>query len=306
MDYDRLKQMASLKFQLRVSAVILLFYLATYLVFTENEGTGIALLTGIADQSSATASKQEELTWEILVVDPNLREELWKRYRAAPDGERRKALFAILIMMESISDEQAQKLAEGVIRFDGETTSHSHREQMHKALEKLAVKTRTTLPVIAVYSIQQLRESDNYYKVEEVRRMMKRIENTIQESPYLYCLEKSSNAFQECAKEMVRERDQVHRDALWRLGAEFRPDSQRYADVLVVLAGARDPRPKAEISRLLESRSQVHLRLALELIREYAMTEYLPRLQQLRASTQLENVREDLDATIRYLQLPNR
>ncbi len=126
-----------------MSVIVLLVYFPYYFAVFDKKPKKLLVIVGDAEPPPPEAEKQEaraESEWEVLVVDPKLRKDLWEKYENSTDKEKQKAFDAIVVIINELKEEQAKHLADGMIKRDGESPNTEHRTKLMLILKKLAAR----------------------------------------------------------------------------------------------------------------------------------------------------------------------
>ncbi|MGE3974710.1 MAG: hypothetical protein AB7F59_09310 [Bdellovibrionales bacterium] len=287
------------KRQLWISFWVVFVWAVTTLIVLREQIQQVVMGAGQEDVAPADAKEFSELTWEILVVDPQLRTKLWAKYEQSNLQEKENAYKAVVHMLEGIPPEQAQHLVEQMLARSGDTSSRSHRQKLYEMLERMITRHKPVIRIIAHYATKNLESHVAITKKIDIKKMMDNIEFEIQDTPYKYCLEGKDEEIGRCTQQLAKGQ---HPSALDHIKNFFKGEktiSQR-SEVLIALAKNKVSYGKEHIPHLLKSGNPMELKLALRLIREYGLTDYIAGLRELQNRAP-ETISQDLESTISYL-----
>jgi hypothetical protein len=291
------------KRQLWISFWVVLVWVVTTLIVLKDEIQQAVMGAGQEDVASSS-EKLDELSWEVLVVTPDLRGKLWAKFEQSPLEEREKAFKAVVSMLDGITPDQAKHLTEQFLARAGDSPSREHRQSLFEMLERLVKARKKVVVIIAHYATKNLQSDTSVTKKVDIKNMMQRIEIEIQVTPYKYCLEGKEEEVKRCTHELVRGE---HKDYLGHI-KEFLKNEEslsKKSEVLVQLAKLKNNYGKEKIPELMKSNNPLEVKLGLKLIREYGLTEYSGALKGMNDS-KYESVREDIQSTFNYLLIDRR
>lgn len=291
------------KRQLWISFWVLFVWAATTLIVLRDEVQRAVMGAGEEDVASMSP-ELSELTWEILVVDPELRDKLWAKYEQSSLEEKEQAFKAVVHMLAAITPEQAQHLTEQMLARSGESSSRPHRQKLFEMLERLVKKHKDTLREIAHYAAKNLNGEASVTKKIDIKKMMDNIETEIGDTPYRACMDGKEEQIKRCTQMLVKSEQ---KSALDHIKGFFKKEKllSKRSEALIVLAKMKVSYGKEHVPDLLKSTNMMEVKLALRLIREYGLTQYTADIKSMRGSN-YDTVRDDLESTINYLLIDHR
>ncbi len=287
------------KRQLKISAWIIVAYCVALLIYLRKDVQNAAMMGGASDQASETAP-YSELTWEVLVVDPELRNKLWARFDHSPEEEKEKAYLAVVHMMDSLSPDQAEHLSKNFLERSGGASDRNHRKKLLEMLERLGAKFISAMASIAHFSAKAIGSPlESQPRKKDVQDMMDNIARETKDTGYKYCLKGGENEVKRCAERLVEEGHQNSKEHLKKFLDQSTASEEKGA-VLIVIAKNQLDFGKEYIPGLLLSNNAYEIKIGLRLVREYELVDYRREVEKLRSS-KFESVVEDVNQTLSYL-----
>lgn len=288
----------SVKRQIKISIWILAIYSVALLIYLHKDIQS-AMMTGNADITSEEAP-YSELTWELLVLDPQLRIKLWARYDHSPEGEREKAFLAVLHVMDSLSPDQAEHLAKNLLERSGSAADREHRKKLLDMLERLGSKFTSAMKSVAHFAAKALGSPlENQGRKQDVHQMMDNIARETKDTGYKYCLQGNENEIKHCTERLVEEKHPSMETHI-RNFLKTVSTAEEKSVALIVVAKNKIPFGKEYVPGLLESNNAFEIKTGLRLVREYDLVQYRAKVDALRRS-RYDSIVEEVDQTLAYL-----
>ncbi len=286
------------KRQLKISGWIVFAYLLALGIYLKDDIQN-GFMAG-DEEVAAGDAPYSELTWELLVLDPELRNKLWARYDKSPESEKEKAFLAVIHVIDALSPEQAEHLAKNLLEKSGNAAERTHRKKLLEMLERLGPAFSSSMKHIASYAAKNLSSPmESLQRKEDVDKMMNNIALETKDTGYKYCMQGGEQELRRCSERMLAEGHPNALDYLKKFLAQETTPEQRGA-VLVTVAKNKIPFGKDFVRGLLSANNPYDIRTALRLIREYELDEYRKEIQGLRQS-KYDSVVQDVDQTLSYL-----
>ena len=288
------------KKQLWISVGIVFLWAVTTIIVLGRDIQRAVLGVGESD-ASQSSKMPDEMSWDILVVQVELRPALWQKFENSDLKEREEGYRAIIRMVDAISQDQAEHLTKQLLSRSGDTPANAHRKELYNMFERLSKKHQKIIEQLAHHATKELQKNSFATQKKDLREMMANIEREIKDTPYKFCLKGEDDEVGRCAEQLVNTRHANFLKHLRKFLGLSNSSTQR-GEVLIVMARHKIPEAKEYVPALLEGGDLMELKTALRLIREFHLVEYQDTVRNLNGA-RYETIRSDIESTLNYLAL---